>query len=152
MMLPAITEVLPHRGGMLLLEALLRYDSEGLTASATPDAAAWYADADGNMPAYIGIELMAQAVAAWVGLTARQAGQPVKQGVLLGTRRYQPACAAFAAGRPLRVSASPVYRDESGMGSFLCRIDCGEDRLAEATVNVFEPEDFALFLQESSAQ
>ncbi len=152
MTFPAIADILPHRAGMLLLDAVTAHDAAGVAACATPRADAWYADEGGAMPGYLGIELMAQAVAAWVGLTARAAGKPVKQGVLLGTRRYHGHAPRFAAGQPLTVTASPVYRDESGMGSFACAVHAGERLLAEATINVYEPEDFAVFLQGRNKQ
>lgn len=149
MPLPLLTDILPHRHGMLLLDGISHFDREHIVALATPRSDAWYADAQGNMPAYVGIELMAQAVAGWVGLTAHQTQQPVKQGVLLGTRRYQPVSPVFAAGQTLQVWAQPAYRDAAGMGSFQCRIECQGHVLVQATVNVFEPPDFALFLEES---
>jgi len=74
-------------------------------------------------------------------------GLPIKQGVLLGARRYTAHALTFAAGQILTIAARPIYRDESGMGSFDCAIFSDDTLLAQATVNVFEPEDFAVFLQ-----
>ena len=68
---PPIEEVLPHRGTMLLLDAVEDYAPTHACCSYTPRADAWYADADRALPAWFGIELMAQTVAAHVGLTAR---------------------------------------------------------------------------------
>lgn len=150
MTLPAISDVLPHRNAMLLLEKIISHDASRIVVQARPDANAWYADSNGNMPAYVGIELMAQAVAAWVGISAHADGLPVRQGVLLGTRRYQPSCSVFRAGEALQVVAEVAYRDESGMGSFICQIQREEQTLVEATISVFEPQDFEQFLQESS--
>ncbi len=146
-----MAELLPHRAGMLLLNGVSRFDSNEIVVRATSSAQAWYADSDGGMPAWIGIELMAQAVAAWVGLRARSAGVPVKPGVLLGCRRYLSEHAAFAADCDLSIVARPVYRDESGMGSFECEIWTDERKVVSATINVFEPEDFAVFLEQRRA-
>lgn len=150
MTLPTITDVLPHRNAMLLLEKIISHDASRIVVQARPDANAWYADSNGNMPAYVGIELMAQAVAAWVGMSAHAAGLPVRQGVLLGTRRYQPSCSVLVAGEALQVVAEVAYRDESGMGSLVCQINREGQTLVEATISVFEPQDFEQFLQESS--
>lgn len=144
---PPITEILPHRAGMLLIESIDSFDENGVQVCALPRSDAWYADAHGNMPAWIGIELMAQAVAAWVGLTMRLAGQAVKQGVLLGTRSYSADQPVFFASEPLAIKAVPIYRDESGMGSFSCEIWQKGQPIASAAINVFEPEDFKVFLQ-----
>jgi predicted hotdog family 3-hydroxylacyl-ACP dehydratase len=147
MSFPAMTELLPHRGAMLLVECVLVVADSSITVAAVPRADAWYAE-DGAMPAWIGIELMAQAVAAYAGYRGLAAGRPPRRGVLLGSRRYQSEVPAFAAGRPLEVSACESYRDESGMGSFDCEIRLDGAVLASATLSVFEPEDFDGFLQE----
>ncbi|CAH2907314.1 MAG: 3-hydroxydecanoyl-[ACP] dehydratase (EC [uncultured Paraburkholderia sp.] len=59
-----IEAIIPHRGTMLLIDAVSAFSEETLSARATVHAGAWYADAQGAMPAWIGIELMAQAIAA----------------------------------------------------------------------------------------
>ncbi|MBN3815024.1 beta-hydroxyacyl-ACP dehydratase, partial [Paraburkholderia sp. Ac-20347] len=85
---PPIDAIIPHRGTMLLLDAVCACSDESLSAEASVRADAWYADAQGAMPAWIGIELMAQAIAAHVGLLSMRAGKAARPGVLLGTRRF----------------------------------------------------------------
>ena len=113
--IPPIEDLLPHRGTMLLLERVVAFDTHRIQAECAPHRGAWYADARGNMPAWIGIELMAQAIAAHTGLVKRSGGKPVAPGVLLGTRSFAAAQAAFAAGKTLRVTAILSFRDESGL-------------------------------------
>ncbi len=145
--LPPIADLLPHRGAMLLLASLLAADDEGTTCQALPDAAAWYADADGAMPAWIGIELMAQTIAAHVALIARLAGKPPRPGVLLGTRAYNTQVSRFPAGQALHISARLTYRDASGLGAYNCTLADGNGMtLATAAISVFQPEDFAQFM------
>ncbi len=48
---PAIETVLPHRGTMLLLDSVSACSTGSLTAHAHVCGDAWYADADGAMPA-----------------------------------------------------------------------------------------------------
>ncbi|MBN3729222.1 ApeP family dehydratase, partial [Burkholderia sp. Ac-20379] len=69
-----VLDVLPHRGTMLLLDAIVACTQEAVEAHASVRPDAWYADAGGAMPAWIGIELMAQAIAAHVGLLAMRDG------------------------------------------------------------------------------
>lgn len=145
---PPVTELLPHRASLLLIERVLACDSSSATVQAIPDAGAWYATEDGQMPAWIGIELMAQAVAAYAGLSGLAQGRPPRRGVLLGSRRYQSELPAWPAGAPLQIKASEIYRDESGMGSFECEIRLRGQCVASATLSVFEPNDFDQFLQE----
>jgi predicted hotdog family 3-hydroxylacyl-ACP dehydratase len=101
------------------------------------------------MPAWIGIELMAQTIAAHIGLLKRRDGAPLKQGALLGTRSYRSTVPSFAANEILCVHATMSYRDASGLGAYDCRISRGDNVLATATIKVFEPGDFQVFLQES---
>ncbi len=150
---PDVAELLPHRGTMLLLDRVTGFTTDTATVQATPDAGAWYADAEGCMPAWIGLELMAQAVGVHVGLAHHYQGLPQKAGVLLGTRSYRSAAACFPAGTPLMVHAAMAFRDPSGLGSYECTISQPGNPvpLAEATLKVFEPQDFHAFVQENPA-
>ena len=148
---PAIEELLPHRGAMLLLDAVLSGDENSIVVEATVPETAWYLDEQGGMPAWIGIELMAQAIAAHTGLKGRLRGEPPKRGVLLGTRAYHCRVASFRPGSPLQVSARMTYMDEGGFGAFDCTIrNPMSEELASATLKVFEPGDFEAFIAQQA--
>lgn len=147
--LPHIEEVLQHRGNMLLIDLLIEFNNESLIAEYSPHSDAWYADDKGRMPAWIGIELMAQAVAAHVGMLKLYEGMPQKNGVLVGTRRYSSTESSFAASVLLQIQVTVIYQDASGLGAYDCSISCCGRALATATLKVFEPADFQTFLQES---
>jgi predicted hotdog family 3-hydroxylacyl-ACP dehydratase len=148
--LPPIEHLLPHRGTMLLLDRVVDFAGASAATEYVPRPDAWYADEEGNMPAWIGIELMAQTVATHVGLLKRAEGSPPKHGALLGTRSYRSAVPSFQAGEKLRICATMRFRDASGLGAYDCNIARGGEEIATATVKVFEPEDFQSFLQGSS--
>lgn len=148
--LPSVEELIAHRGNMLLLDRLLHADSESCVAEYVPQANCWYSTADGDMPAWIGIELMAQTIAAYVGLHKHASGLPPKQGVLLGTRSYKAMVPYYAEGITLHIEARVSFRDESGLGAFectICRAGKSEEVLATATLKVYEPEDFDAFMK-----
>lgn len=147
---PPIDELLPHRGTMRLIGAVLDFTEQSVSVAARVDSGAWYADADGAMPAWIGIELMAQAIAAHVGLLARREGGSARPGVLLGSRRYEARQAAFAGGARLRIDANELLRAAQGHGAYECAI-CSDDgtRLADAVIKVFQPADFQSFIEGS---
>ena len=147
--LPDIEEVLQHRGNMRLIDQLIEFNNESIVVEYLPRSDAWYAGDQGKMPAWIGIELMAQAVAAHVGMLKRSAELPQKNGALVGTRRYSSTASSFAAGIALQIQATVVYQDASGLGAYDCSIHCNGNALANATLKVFEPDDFQTFLQES---
>lgn len=147
--LPPVEDVLPHRGNMRLIDHLITFSNESVVAEYSPKTDAWYADTEGNMPAWIGLELMAQAVAAHVGVLKLSEGKPQKNGVLVGTRRYSAAVPVFGANIPLQIHATIFYQDISGIAAYDCNIKNGDTLLAEATLKVFEPDNFQTFLQES---
>ncbi|KLU21175.1 beta-hydroxyacyl-ACP dehydratase [Caballeronia mineralivorans PML1(12)] len=146
-----IETILPHRGTMLLLDRVSDCTDETLTAYASVRADAWYADADGAMPAWIGIELMAQAIAAHVGLLAMRAGGRARPGVLLGSRRYEAHIPAFARGAQLRIEAKELLRgdDGQGHGAYECAIHHDSVCCAEAVIKVYQPADFQSFIEGS---
>jgi predicted hotdog family 3-hydroxylacyl-ACP dehydratase len=141
-----IAELLPHAGEMILLDAVLEHGPEHAVCSRRVPAAGLFHDADGNLPAWMGVELMAQAIAAWAGCQAKAAGEPVRLGFLLGTRHYVCNVVAFAPGSELRIEARRDFHDDSGMGVFACRIEA-PGVLAEARLTVFSPPDASALFQ-----
>lgn len=143
---PPIEELLLHRDNMLLVKEVLAFSENAVTCRSVPDARAWYADGSA-MPAWIGIELMAQAIAAHVALLSRREGKEPRPGALLGTRDYRSSQAAFPAGLPLAIQAQQTFRNADGLASYDCAIisESGE-QLAAAALTVYEPEDFEKFI------
>lgn len=139
---PPIEELLPHRYGMLLVERVIAWDAASATVSASPSSEGWYAEA-GGMPSRLGIELMAQAIAAHVSIVAWSKGEPPKKGVLLGARAYRATQPYFAVGSELIVKATRAFSDDSGMGAY----DCTIENRAKARILVFEPPDFEAFIK-----
>jgi predicted hotdog family 3-hydroxylacyl-ACP dehydratase len=144
-MLRPIGDVLPHAGEMILLDRIERYDAESIVCIRTIAPGQPFADADGHLPSWAGIELMAQTIAAWSGSHACASGQPVRLGFLLGSRQYDCNADVFPAGSELRIEARRTFHDEDGMGVFTCRIDAG-DAHGQARLTVFSPSDPATFL------
>ncbi|WP_310374191.1 hypothetical protein [Rhodoferax ferrireducens] len=144
----SIETYIPHRGAMRLIDRLV---------SVGPDLVAVEADVRADrlfvqgayLPAWVGVELMAQAIAAWAGARAMDRGEPVSIGFLLGTRRYVADCAGFAVGSVLRIEAHAELVADNGLGMFDCRIYAEEKELARAHVSVFEPKDGMAYLKES---
>ncbi|MEM5435189.1 beta-hydroxyacyl-ACP dehydratase [Paraburkholderia diazotrophica] len=146
---PPIDTILPHRGTMLLIDGVSACSDVALTAHAAVRGDTWYADGNGAMPAWIGIELMAQAVAAHIALLAMRAGGHARPGVLLGTRSYKAHVSAFARDAQLAIGAHEVLRSEEGHSAYECTIDHDGARCAEAVIKVFQPGDFQTFIEGS---
>lgn len=152
MILPDIRELVPHAGPMVLLDRVVSVGDDMLCAEVGIKAQSLFCDGQG-VGAWVGIEYMAQAVAAFAGYEARQRGDVVRVGFLLGSRRYECACPAFAVGRTLHVHVQRTLQSENGLGAFECRIEDAGDAgsvLATATITVFQPDNVNEFLQDMS--
>ena len=146
----AIEEVVPHRQDMCLLECITQWDQDAIEAELVVPATGLFIE-DGEMPAWIGIEYMAQAIAAWAGCRARAAGSVPQLGFLLGSRRYSSQRSGFPSGSRLRVQARRELLGDNGLGLFACRILAGEEEWAVANVSVYEPADAKAYLESGQA-
>lgn len=147
-----VRELLPHGGRMSLLSELLRAEPEGLTAQVQISEQDLFFDAAlGGVGAWVGIEYMAQTVAAWAGLQSRLGGAEPKIGLLLGSRKYRSERDSFQPGERLEVTARREFQADNGLGQFSCEIWIAGQRVASATLTVFEPADPAQFLKDQGA-
>lgn len=131
-----IAALIPHTGSMVLLDRIIDCDDNGLTAELRVRGDGLFGD-DQTVPAWAGIEYMAQAIAAYVGVRATQANEPIRMGFLLGTRRYSTNVAAFKVGTTLTIRVNKIIQDD-GLGVFDCRI-MGEGVEVTANLNVYQP-------------
>lgn len=142
----SITQLVPHRGTMLLVDRVLADDALGISVEATIKPDGPFATEDG-MPAWVGIELMAQTVAAWAGLRRLEAKEAVRLGFLLGTRRYECTQPFFPFGARVEVKAKQELVAENGLAVFACQISLEGHIVANAQLNVFQPSNVEQYLQ-----
>lgn len=153
MTLPDIRSLVPHSGAMVLLDRAIAVGEESLCAEVLIRPDTLFCDGTG-VGAWVGVEYMAQAVAAFAGYVAHVRGEAVKVGFLLGSRRYEARCSSFPIGSKLHVHVQRALQGENGLGAFECRIDVAGDpgvaAVATASITVFQPENVAEFLQKIS--
>lgn len=131
-----VRELLPHDPPMVLLDRAISFEDATFIAEVDVRNDSILCQ-DSGVPGWVGIEYMAQAVAAHAGCKARLEGEPPSIGYLLGTRSYECSLAAFPVGETLQVYIESLYV-EMGLGAFACRIDMGET-VASATISVYQP-------------
>ena len=148
---PPLAEVLPHRGRMILLSRVLAHSGTRTVCAVAIDHDGPFVQAAGTVPAWIGIEYMAQCVAAHAGLRAHARGEPPRIGFLVGARRVDFRTAGFRVGQPLTVHASHIWGDRES-AAFACGVVDGEsdDVLVEATLTVYQPATLEPFLRAAS--
>lgn len=126
---------------MLLLKEVVRWGPGELEALVDPRDSHVFIDADGRLPVWVGIEYMAQAIGALAGIAARQEGEPIRLGFLLGTRRYQADVSHFDLAQELRVCVTERLRDETNLVLFNGELYAGTQRLAQAEIKAIQPRD-----------
>ena len=132
----AVAELIPHSGSMVLLDRIIDYDDQGLTAELVVCGDGLLGD-DQSVPAWVGIEYMAQTIAAYAGVMAKQVSEPIRLGFLLGTRRYNSNVAAFKVGSTLTIRVKNIMQDDN-LAVFDCRILGGGVEVT-ANLNVYQP-------------
>ncbi len=142
----SIEELVPHKGPMCLLDRVVDAGDEHFVAEVTVRPGGLF-DHGHGVGAWVGIEYMAQAVAAWAGWRARARGGLPKIGLLLGTRNYASKISRFAPGLCLIVAIRREFLADNGMGQFNCTISDGDQELVKVALNVFEPDDPTEFLR-----
>lgn len=144
----SVAELVPHSGKMSLLDNIVEYRDGWLRAEVSITADSMFADKQG-VPAWIGLEYMAQAVGAYAGWQERLKGGPPKLGFLLGTRKYLCTTDYFAIGTKLIVTVQLEMEAANGLNVFQCVLQ-GEGVDASANLNVFQPDDPGKFIQDNS--
>lgn len=139
---PSPAQLVPHAGPAVLIDCIIEDTEVHAAALATITAAHPYFVAGHGVPAWIGIELMAQVIAVHAALDGSKgnAGVP-RRGMLLGTRHYDGHVAWFPEGMQLTIHAERAFGHGGGMAACDCRIEGGGRVLAEATVIILEEAD-----------
>lgn len=134
-----VADLLPHSKTMVLIDAADAFGEGWVSASVRIAEDTLFYESPHGVPAWIGIEYMAQTVALYAGIRAKQMGREVSIGLLVGTRRYEVTTAFFSLGSELKIHAQEEWQDNQ-MAVFNCRIEA--DRvLASARLKVFLPEN-----------
>ena len=142
-----IEQVIKHRKPMRLVDELISFDEDSacVLVKINEESEFYQAERRG-VPSYIGIEYMAQCIAAQAGANELACGGDIRLGFLLGTRKYKPNCAFFTCGETLQVTATLLMADAAGLSVFDCKIVAKNQQeiiLAQAKINVYQPDNAA---------
>ena len=143
----SVLELVPHSGKMSLLDNIIEYGDDWLIAEVCITTDSTFADERG-VPAWVGLEYMAQTIAAYAGLQERLGGGKPKLGFLLGSRKYLCSTDYFSIGKILRLTAQLDMQAENGLNVFQCVLQ-GDGIEASANMNVFQPDDADKFLRDN---
>ena len=133
---------LPHDAPMLLLEEVLEVTEETAACRVTVASGGVltpFLDANGDLPGWFALELMAQTIGVWSGWHRQQQGQAsITLGMVLGARDLVCATGVLPAGKKLSIHVKLLMQD-ARFGSFECAIQADNETLATGRVNTFQP-------------
>ena len=136
-----VAEILPQGGRMRLLDELLDHGPEHVTCGVTLHSGSMFCDGAHGVPAWVGLEYMAQTCCAFSGVEEVRAGLEPSIGLLLGTRSYRCEVEWFPVGATLRVHADLLMRDETDLVAFACTIHDGNRELARGDIKAYRPKN-----------
>lgn len=126
---PDVAELVPHRPPMRLIDRVRGWEGDFLAVEVdiAPDTA--FYRAPGGVPAWVGLEYLGQAAAAYFALAAADGGA-ARPGMLVSCRRYASAVAAFPEGVTVVARVRPASAFDGEVVKFAGEIDVAEQRPA----------------------
>ncbi len=143
---PPIAELVPQADAMLLLDRVLAHEASHTVCATSAERSPLFANPDGSVPSWVGVEYMAQCAAVHGELANRSRGAAPRPGLLLGSRRLEVYRDVFAPGEALEVTARH-HKGEVGLVAFDCAIRSASsgEALVEGRVNLYLFRDWSEF-------
>ncbi|PQJ88724.1 hotdog family protein [Aliivibrio sifiae] len=137
--IPDLIDLLPHDTPLALVDKLIDVQELSIHCQVIiSDKNVFFNHETNTIPAWVGIEFMAQSVAGWSGYHAWKKGNKSPIGFLLGSRKYKAECSEFQQGDTLDIFAEQIL-ENNGMAVFSCYIECNSQQIASSQLNVFVP-------------
>ncbi|BCL77381.1 thioester dehydrase [Jeongeupia sp. HS-3] len=143
-----IADYLPHSGRMVLLDRVVAIGRDTLSAATTIRADSPFCEEDA-VGGWVGVEYMAQTIAALAGFEARSHGNTVKVGFLVGTRRYDCDVPAFHVGQTLMITARREFQADNGVAVMDCTIAIDGQTVASAQLSAYQPDNLDDYLKQA---
>ena len=143
----SVDQLVPHSGQMSLLSHITGYGEDWLSAAVDITPTSMFLEEQG-VPAWVGLEYMAQTIGAYAGLQERLKGHEPRVGFLLGTRRYSIPVPYFAPGERIQLKVIKNMQAENGLCAFDCELT-GNGYTATASLNIYQPDDAETFLRDA---
>ncbi len=143
---PTIDHLVPHRAPMLLVDRIIAEEGSLTRADYVVPADSLFLIEGKGVPTYAAFEMMAQGICATDGLRRFRRGQEPKLGFLLGCRKFTTRRNWLQPGETLTLESTCLIDGETS--SYQCQVlDAAGAMVAEATVNVFQPDDIDAYLE-----
>jgi predicted hotdog family 3-hydroxylacyl-ACP dehydratase len=130
---------------MVLLDRVLEVGDSHIFVELKVREDKLFSSPDHSVPAWLGLEYMAQAIAAYSGYQRKCRGEAIGLGFLLGTRYFECSVGSFPSGARLTVKAEKIIEAANDMSVFDCLLE-GPNISARSKLNVLLPQDSQKFL------
>ena len=145
---PAV-EIIPHQGDSVLIDRVREIDAKRLLATMVVRSGTAFSDSSGCLPAWIGPEIIAQAISAKSSLKClRDKGRPASIGLLLGVRDFRSSVAVFHPGESLEIEVIESLDDGEGRAVFDGQNRLRGEQVAVGILTVFQAEDDSVIQRE----
>ena len=141
-----LEKLVPHRGKMLLLSEALYFEEKNSSLLAKVNISKdsfFYDEKLNGVPAWIGFEYMAQAIAALNGKKELASGQDPGFGFILSVSNFIANTPCFKPDSVIFIYVEEALRLDN-MFVFNCSIKQNEEELAKASMNVVKINDASI--------
>lgn len=135
----AASQVLPYGKAMCLIDEIIESTVEHIVARVTIRPDSRFCEMAKGVPAWVGIEYMAQTVAAYSGIEEVRENRKPSIGLLLGSRSYESQVSHFPVDAQLEIVARLLLRDAENLVAFDCEIFQDARRIARADIKAYRP-------------
>ena len=139
----ATSELVPHKGKMLLLDRVQNYSLEDVNITTEVDISRnnlFYEDDLGGIPAWVAFEYMAQSISALSGIYGRTKGDKPKVGFIMSVSGFKADIPVFKDGETVVVTVHETVRMDKAV-TFDGVAKVGDKVAVTATLNTVEVDD-----------
>lgn len=139
----AVSELVPHKGKMLLLDRVQSYSLEEISITTEIDITKetlFYDESLGGVPAWIAFEYMAQSISALSGIYGRTRGEKPKVGFIMSVTSFKTDVPVFKIGETVVVKVRQTIRMDMAV-TFDGTASVGGAQVITATLNTVEVPD-----------
>jgi predicted hotdog family 3-hydroxylacyl-ACP dehydratase len=137
------SELVPHKGKMLLLDRVQNYSLEDVNITTEIDISRnslFYEDDLGGIPAWVAFEYMAQSISALSGIYGRTKGDKPKVGFIMSVSGFKADIPVFKDGETVVVTVHETVRMDKAV-TFDGVAKVGDKIAVTATLNTVEVDD-----------
>ncbi|MCL4100868.1 Predicted 3-hydroxylacyl-ACP dehydratase, HotDog domain [Fibrobacter sp. UWH9] len=139
----SVSELVPHKGKMLLLDRVQSYSLEEISISTEIDIrkdCMFYDENLGGVPAWIAFEYMAQSISALSGIYGRSKGEKPKVGFIMSVSSFKTDIPVFKTGDTVVVKVRQTIRMDMAV-TFDGSASVDGKQVVAATLNTVEVPD-----------